>query len=49
MSYEAVPDGELAAVVTYLEMLQPPATEVPPSTLQLRHVASPASGLYQWL
>ncbi len=49
MSYEAVPDGELAAVVTYLEMLQPPATEVPPSTLQLRHVASPAADHYRAL
>jgi GNAT superfamily N-acetyltransferase len=49
MSYEAVPDGELAAVVTYLEMLQPPATEVPLSTLQLRHVASPAADHYRAL
>jgi GNAT superfamily N-acetyltransferase len=49
MSYEAVPDGELAAVVTYLEMLEPPATEVPPSTLQLRHVASPAADHYRAL
>jgi GNAT superfamily N-acetyltransferase len=49
MSYEAVPDGELAAVVTYLEMLEPPATEVPPSTLQLRHVASPAADQYRAL
>ena len=29
MSYDAVPSGELAAVVTYLEMHSPPGTEVP--------------------
>ena len=39
MSYEPVPDGELAAVVTYLEMLEPPSADVPQSTLRLRRVA----------
>ena len=38
MSYEAVADGELAAVVTYLEMRAPPGHAVPPSALSLRLV-----------
>jgi GNAT superfamily N-acetyltransferase len=38
MSYEAVPDGELAAVVTYLEMTARPDIEVPPSTLLLQRL-----------
>jgi GNAT superfamily N-acetyltransferase len=49
MSYEAVPDGELAAVVTYLEMRERPDTELPRSTLQLRHLASPATEQYRAL
>ena len=50
MTYEAVADGELAAVVTYLEMLEPPAaSEVPRGTLQLRHVANPAAEHYRAL
>ena len=39
MSYESVADGEIAAVVTYLEMLEPPLADVPQSTLRLRRVA----------
>jgi GNAT superfamily N-acetyltransferase len=35
MSYEPVADGELAAVVTYFEMLAPPADRSPPSSLSL--------------
>ena len=31
VSYEPVPDGELAAVVTFLEMREPPAAPVPAS------------------
>ena len=49
MSYDPVPDGELAAVVTYLEMLEPPITEVPQSTLRLRHVTQPDLDQYRAL
>lgn len=50
MSYDPVPDGELAAVVTYLEMLEPPpAREMPRATLQLRHVARPSAEQYRAL
>jgi GNAT superfamily N-acetyltransferase len=49
MSYEPVTDGELAAVVTYLEMLEPPGAEVPRSTLRLRRVAQPEPEQYRAL
>ena len=49
MSYEAVDNGELAAVVTYLEMRERPSVELPHSTLQLRHVASPDADGYRAL
>jgi len=49
MSYEEVADGELAAVVTNLEMRERPATDVPTSTLQLRYVAEPTSAQYRAL
>ena len=49
MSYEPVSDGELAAVVTYLEMLEPPSAEVPQSTLRLRRVAEPDPEQYRAL
>jgi ribosomal protein S18 acetylase RimI-like enzyme len=49
MSYDSVPDGELAAVVTYLEMLEPPSGEVPQSTLRLRRVAEPDPDQYRAL
>jgi GNAT superfamily N-acetyltransferase len=39
LSYEPLGDGELAAVVTYLEMRVPPADAVPASTLSLRRLA----------
>jgi GNAT superfamily N-acetyltransferase len=38
VTLEALPDGELAAVVTYLEMNSPPADPVPRGSLQLRRV-----------
>ncbi len=38
MSYEPVADGELAAVVTFLEMHAPPRAKPPESTLRLRRV-----------
>ena len=49
MSYEPVSDGELAAVVTYLEMLEPPADPVPQSTLRLRRIAGPDPDSYRAL
>ena len=49
MSYERVPDGELAAVVTYLEMRSPPADDVPASSLSLRRVQQPAADDYRRL
>ena len=38
MSLDALPDGQLAAVVTYLEMAAPPAEAVPRGSRQLRRV-----------
>ena len=49
MSYGAVPDGELAAVVTFLEMTAPPAGEVPASTLHLQRLTDPAPERYRSL
>jgi GNAT superfamily N-acetyltransferase len=44
-----IPNGELAAVVTYLEMRAAPTDPVPPSTLQLRHFANPTADQYRAL
>jgi GNAT superfamily N-acetyltransferase len=49
MSYEAVTDGELAAVVTYLEMLAPSERETPPSPLSLRRIEHPDPTQYREL
>jgi len=49
MSYEPVPDGDLAAVVTYLEMLERPAIQVPPSTLDLQPISDPTPERYRAL
>ena len=49
MSYDPVPDGQLAAVVTYLEMLEPPSAPVPQSTLRLRRMAEPEPDDYRAL
>ena len=49
MSYDPVNDGELAAVVTYLEMFAPPATPVPPSPLSLRPIETPDPAAYRRL
>ena len=49
MSYQAVPGNELAAVVTYLEMCERPAVEVPTSPLSLRRVERPALDEYRRL
>ena len=47
MSYEPVADGELAAVVTYLEMRRPPDLPVPPSPLTLNRVEVPQPEHYR--
>jgi GNAT superfamily N-acetyltransferase len=49
MSYEAVPEGELAAVVTYLEMFEPPAEPVPASPLSLKRIEGPDPQRYRAL
>lgn len=49
MSYEPVPDGELAAVVTYLEMRQPSNLSVPSSPLTLKRVEVPQPEHYRQL
>ena len=47
MSYDEVPDGHLAAVVTFLEMHAPPADEAPPSPLSLNRIEDPSPDLYR--
>jgi GNAT superfamily N-acetyltransferase len=47
MSYESVPNGELAAVVTYLEMSAPPQHAVPTSPLSLKRVEVPQPEHYR--
>ena len=50
MSYTPIPDGHLAAVVTYLEMLEPPARDPEArSSLQLTRVAKPTADQYRAL
>ncbi|MGI8705523.1 MAG: GNAT family N-acetyltransferase [Sphingomicrobium sp.] len=49
MTYTALADGELAAVVTYLEMREPPGAPVPPSPLSLRRIAAPRPDEYRTL
>jgi len=49
MSYEPVPDNELATVVTYLEMRSPPEQAVPPSPLTLKRVEVPQPEHYREL
>ena len=41
MSYSDVPEGELAAVVTFLEMRRPPEGQIPVSALALRRIQDP--------
>ena len=48
MSLTELPHGELAAVVTYLEMTEPPSDPVPATSLQLRRI-KPTSGDYRAL
>ena len=49
MSLEPLSDGQIAAVVTYLEMTEPAAAEVPSSSLRLRRVARPTVDHYRAL
>lgn len=49
MSYDPVADGELAAVVTFLEMRKPPDRAVPPSPLGVRRIERPALDDYRAL
>jgi GNAT superfamily N-acetyltransferase len=50
MSYESVPAGELAAVVTYLEMRSPPRRlSIPSSPLHLKRVEVPEPDHYRAL
>jgi GNAT superfamily N-acetyltransferase len=49
MSYEPLPDEELAAVVTYLEMTRPQDQLVPPSPLSLKRVEVPQPEHYREL
>jgi len=49
LAYDPVKDGELVAVVTFLEMREPPQARVPPSTLQLRPMQPPMLDEYRHL
>jgi GNAT superfamily N-acetyltransferase len=49
MSYDLVPDGHLAAVVTYLEMHERPFVAVPESPLALKRVEVPQPEHYKQL
>lgn len=49
MTYEVVAEGELAAVVTFLEMRDRPNVEVPASILSLRRIERPAPAEYRHL
>jgi len=49
MSYEALSNRELAAVVTYLEMHAPLAQEIPPSPLSLERLEHPEPEAYRGL
>ena len=49
MSDETVANGELAAIVTFLEMRESPAIEVPASDLSLRRVENPDPAHYREL
>jgi GNAT superfamily N-acetyltransferase len=49
VSHDALPNGELAAVVTYLEMGERPDIELPPSPLALKRIGSPQADVYREL
>jgi GNAT superfamily N-acetyltransferase len=44
-----LPDGELATIVTYLEMLENPAAPAPPSPLTLQRIETPDPDQYRSL
>ena len=49
MTYDPLPDNELAAVVTYLEMRSPPEQRIPLSALSLKRVEVPQPEHYREL
>jgi GNAT superfamily N-acetyltransferase len=49
VSQEALPDSDLAAVVTYLDMDQRPDQPVPPSSLSLKPIDQPEAEAYREL
>ncbi len=49
MSYDAIPDGELVAIVTFLEMRERPTLAVPSSSLFLRRAEDPQPDWYRAL
>ena len=49
MSYEPIPNEELAAIVTYLEMTERPVIEPPRSTLDLKRITTPSVERYREL
>ena len=49
MSYQAIANGELAAVVTYLEMRSPPDYQLPESILSLKRIEVPQPEHYRAL
>jgi GNAT superfamily N-acetyltransferase len=49
MSYVSIPNNELAAVVTYLEMRTRPEVEIPSSPLSLKGIDSPKLDAYRTL
>jgi hypothetical protein len=49
MSYEAVSNGDLVAVVTFLEMRTPPERSFPRSPLSLKRVEVPQPEHYREL
>ena len=49
MAYDSLRDGELAALVTFLEMREPPTAGVPPSALNLRRMRPPMLDDYRAL
>jgi GNAT superfamily N-acetyltransferase len=49
VSYDDVRNGDLAAVVTYLEMREKPHQAVPPSPLSLRRIENPLTDAYRSL
>lgn len=49
MSYQPLPDSELAAVVTFLEMVAAPEWQIPKSSLSMRRIPDPDATGYRQL